>query len=164
MKHLTVQSPARGKAPCLYHSHSPGDSGCGGSHLEGPQSWGPPPLSGNMAAENISPAEFHLASFKTYLLANLLTHLLTNLLELRFQIREKTHTYTHIYDHLNKWVIAFDKIQHPLMINILNKLGVRESSHCGSAETNPTSIHKDEGSLPGPAQRVKDLVLLWAVV
>ena len=26
------------------------------------------------------------------------------------------------------------------------------SSHCGSAETNPTSIHGDVGSIPGLAQ------------
>ena len=35
------------------------------------------------------------------------------------------------------------------------------SSHCGSAVTNLTSIHKDAGSIPGLAQWVKDLVLLW---
>ena len=35
------------------------------------------------------------------------------------------------------------------------------SSHCGSAEMNPTSIHKDEGLSPVvPAQWVKDLALL----
>ena len=33
------------------------------------------------------------------------------------------------------------------------------SSHCGSAETNPTSNHEDTGSSPGPAQRAKDPVL-----
>ena len=31
------------------------------------------------------------------------------------------------------------------------------SSHCGSVETNQTSIHKDAGLIPGPTQRVKDL-------
>ena len=39
---------------------------------------------------------------------------------------------------------------------LLNSSG---SSHCGTLEINPTSIHEDEGSIPGLAQWVKDLAL-----
>ena len=38
------------------------------------------------------------------------------------------------------------------------------SSHRGSEEMNLPRSHEDEGSIPGPAQRVKDLVLWWAMV
>ena len=34
------------------------------------------------------------------------------------------------------------------------------SSHRGSVEMNPTSIHEDEGSIPDLAQWIKDLALL----
>ena len=38
------------------------------------------------------------------------------------------------------------------------------SSRCGTAEMNPISIHEDVGSIPGLAQWIGDVVLLWAVV
>ena len=39
-----------------------------------------------------------------------------------------------------------------------NNLNLR-SSHCGEAETNPTSNHKVVGSIPGLVQWIKDLAL-----
>ena len=42
--------------------------------------------------------------------------------------------------------------------------GIWGSSHRGSVLTNPTRIQEDAGSIPGLAQWVKHLLLLWAVV
>ena len=35
------------------------------------------------------------------------------------------------------------------------------SSHCGAVEMNPTGIHEEAGLIPGLAQWVGDLALLW---
>ena len=48
-----------------------------------------------------------------------------------------------------------------MMILLAIKNGVSWSSCCGSVVMNPTSTHKDVGSIPGPIQCVKYLVLLW---
>ena len=46
-----------------------------------------------------------------------------------------------------------------IFVNSTFKLLVSGSSHCGSAVTNPTSIHEVVGSIPGLDQWVKDPVL-----
>ena len=40
------------------------------------------------------------------------------------------------------------------------KMCFPRSSHCGTEESKPTSDHEGVASIPGPAQWVKDLVLL----
>ena len=42
---------------------------------------------------------------------------------------------------------------------LIKKKNVFWSSHCGSAEMNPTSIYEDAGSISGLSQWAKDLAL-----
>ena len=44
------------------------------------------------------------------------------------------------------------------------KVGVYQSSCCGTAEMNPTCNHEVVGPIPGLNQWIKDLALPWAVV
>ena len=46
----------------------------------------------------------------------------------------------------------------PSQIYNVKKKKKKKSSHHDSAEKNLTSIHEDTGSIPDPAQRVKDPV------
>ena len=46
------------------------------------------------------------------------------------------------------------------MLSTMGHLSALSSSHCGSAETNLTSIREDAGLIPGLAPWVKDPALL----
>ena len=54
-----------------------------------------------------------------------------------------------------------DKTVPPGVIADIKNL---RSSHRGSAEMNPTSIHEDACSIPGLAQWLKDTAVPWAAV
>ena len=54
--------------------------------------------------------------------------------------------------HKNEQICLWDSSYQQWRVNVLY-VG---SSHCGSAKMNLTSIHEDEGSIPGPAQWVKN--------
>ena len=54
---------------------------------------------------------------------------------------------------------AFDRYKSGLKCPLRMKSA--GSSHCGSTEMNPTTIHEDAGLIPGFAQCVGDPVLLW---
>ena len=43
----------------------------------------------------------------------------------------------------------------------LIRITAKGSFHCCAPETNPTSICKDRGSIPGLARRIKDPALHW---
>ena len=63
--------------------------------------------------------------------------------------------------HINK----LKNKNHMILSIVQEKLLTKSntwSSHDGSVEMNPTSIHEDMGLIPGLAHQVKDLALLWA--
>ena len=68
-------------------------------------------------------------------------------------IYEHAHTYTRT-THIHKYIHSTIHTKHTYTKYIHPR-----SSHCGSAVTNPTSIHEEMGSIPGLAQWVKDPAL-----
>ena len=55
------------------------------------------------------------------------------------------------------WLYIFVANKYDRLFNKNIQAG---SSHCATAEMNPTSIHQDAGLIPGLAQWVKGLILL----
>ena len=53
--------------------------------------------------------------------------------------------------------------EHPCLVPDFSRkiFQVFRSSHCGTAEMNPASVHEDDGLIPGLTQWVRDLALLW---
>ena len=63
-------------------------------------------------------------------------------------------------DHVNRRIVytSYTQIKVANMLSIKKHLKI---NICGSVETNLTSIYEDAGLIPGLAQRVEDLELLW---
>ena len=72
----------------------------------------------------------------------------------------KSSSYNIRYGTTSEWKWKNNKVVER---NLMEKYQ-EGSSHCGSAVTNPVSIHEDLGLIPGLTQWVKDLVSLWAVM
>ena len=78
------------------------------------------------------------------------------------------HTVPGIFSLVWNLIHTVPRIFHPLVIKKTQKIHGRlshykfltsRSSHCGLAETNPTSIHEDSDSIPGLTWWVEDLKL-----
>ena len=53
-----------------------------------------------------------------------------------------------------------DQVTVTFILKKSNNSKEQSCSHCSSTLTTPTRVHEDVGSIPGPAQWVKDLALL----